>query len=536
MPAVPPTTAPAAPSDRPDGPERLLDLDTCAALTARFTEHAYDVDAVVAAIGEPAHAALGRNATVPARLALAGRDDPLATLTRLWLLQDRVPRRDLDRALPGLVPTLVDAGILAVGPGEGEDDVVALVDLRPYASDDGASGWIASDLTPGLDTRVTPMRPDFVLGVSSASSTLAQMTVRSPVGRALDLGTGCGVQSLHLARHAREVVATDLNPRALVLARLTADLDGVDVDLRQGDLYAPVAGERFDLVVTNPPYVLSPPTGERLTYREGTRTSDGLVEAVVRQGVEHLAEGGVLQVLANWAHVRGEGWTDRVGGWVPDGFDVHAVEREVLDPYAYVELWLADAGLTGAPDYLERYTAWCAYFDELGIEGVGMGWLLVRRPGGSEPGSEPGAARRTGPAHRTLESWPYGVEQPVAPAFARELEVVDAWRGATADEVLDTAWTLAPDVVEETTGAPGANDPASIVLRQQRGLRRAVALDTASAGVLGACDGDLTLRTLVETVAGLLDVDAGPLAVELVERVRDLAVDGLLTAGPAAGR
>ncbi|GAA3574828.1 class I SAM-dependent methyltransferase [Microlunatus spumicola] len=495
-------------------PDRLLTPDVCAALTAVFAGHRYEVDAVVAAIGEPAHAALGRNATVPARLALAGRDDPLATLTRLWLLQDRVPRRDLDRALPGLVPDLITAGIL-----EADDDTaVALVDLRPYASDDGASGWIASDLTPGLDTRVTPMRADFVLGVSSASSTLAQLTVRRPVNRAIDLGTGCGVQSLHLARHAREVVATDLNPRALVLARLTADLNGVAVDLREGDLYEPVAGERFDLVVTNPPYVLSPPTGERLTYREGTRRSDGLVEAVVRQGADHLAEGGVLQVLANWAHVRGEGWVDRVGGWLDPTFDVHVVEREVLDPYAYVELWLADAGLTGAPDYRERYAAWCAYFDDLGIEGVGMGWLTARRPAAS------------GPAHRTFESWPYAVEQPVAPAFAHELDVVDAWRGRSADEVLDTAWRLAPDVVEETTGAPGADDPSTIVLRQQRGLRRAVALDTAAAGVLGACDGELSLRTLVDTVAGLLDADGPALAVELVGRVRDLAVDGVVLA------
>ena len=494
----------------------LLDGDACAELTAAFLEHRYEVDAVVAAIGEPAHAALGRNATVPARLALAGRADPLATLTRLWLLQDRVPRRDLDRALPGLVATLADAGILAADG----DSAVALVDVRPYASDDGASGWVASDLTPGLDTRITPMRPDFVLGVSSASSTLAQLTVRRPVARALDLGTGCGVQSLHLARHARTIVATDLNPRALTLARLTADLNGITVDLREGDLYGPVAGERFDLVVTNPPYVLSPPTGERLTYREGTRTSDGLVEAVVRQGAEHLSDGGVLQVLANWAHVRGEDWTDRVGGWLDPGLDVHVVEREVLDPYAYVELWLADAGLTGAPDYPERYAAWCAYFDDLGIEGVGMGWLLARRPAAP------------GPAHRVLESWPYAVEQPVAPAFAHELDVVDRWRSRTADEVLDTAWRLAPDVVEETVGAPGAGDPSSIVLRQQRGLRRAVALDTASAGVLGACDGELSLRTLVETVAGLLDVGPDALAVELVDRVRDLALDRVLTAAP----
>ena len=59
-----------------------------------------------------------------------------------------------------------------------------------------------------------------------------------------------------------------------------------------------------------------------------------------------------------------------------------------------------------------------------------------------------------------------------------------------------------------------------------------MALGTAATGVLGACDGELTLRTLVETVAGLLDVGPGPLAVELAERVRDLAVDGLVTAAP----
>ncbi|SEP64016.1 DUF7059 domain-containing protein [Microlunatus flavus] len=501
-------------------PRRLLTPGQCAELTGVFVRHRYEVDAVVEAVGERAHAALGRNATVPARLALTGRDDPLATLTRLWLLQDTVGRADLDRALPGLVPVLADAGIVAAD-GSG---VRALVDLRPYASDDGDTGhdaWIASDLTPGLDTRVTPMRPDFVLGVSSASSSLAQLTVRRPVDRALDLGTGCGVQSLHLARHARTVVATDLNPRALVLARLTADLNGLDVDLRHGDLYAPVAGEQFDLVVTNPPYVLSPPTGERLTYREGTRTSDGLVEAVVRQGVEHLAAGGVLEVLANWAHVRGQDWRDRVAGWVPDGLDLHVVEREVLDPYAYVELWLADAGLTGARDYAERYAAWCAYFDDLGIEGVGMGWVVARRPAAG------------GTAHRTLEEWPYAVEQPVAPALAHELDVVERWRDRGADEVLGTAWRLAPDVAEETVGEPGAADPSSIVLRQQRGLRRAVALGTAEAGVLGACDGDLPLGTLVDTVAGLLDVDGDDLARELVERVRTLAVDGvLLEAGP----
>lgn len=484
-------------------------------LRAAFAEHRYDVDAVVDRIGPRAHAALGRNSTVAGVRTLGEDRDPLAVLTRLWLLQQPVPADALEVALPRLVAPLTDAGVLSRAGNE----VRAEVDVRPYASDDGASGWVVSDLSPNLDTETQPMRPDFVLGVSSASTTLAQLTLRRPVGRALDLGTGCGVQSLHLARHAGAVVATDLNPRALELARLTMVINDLDVDLRAGSLYEPVAGERFDLITTNPPYVMSPPRtdADRLAYREGTWTSDGLVERVVRAGPAHLNEGGTLQVLANWAHVEGHDWTERIDGWLADtGCDAHVVQREVLDPNAYVELWLADAGLAGSPDYRRRYVEWLDYFEALGIEAVGMGWLLLHRAGRDQP-------------WRRIEEWPYGVEQPIAPALAAELVAVERERGLTDEALLAHSWRLAADVVEETTGLPGAADPQHLVLRQQRGFRRAIEPGTAFAGVLGACDGDLPLSVLISSVAGLLEVDAEALTTEILPRIRSAVVDGFLS-------
>ena len=136
----------------------------------------YRVDAVVALVGAEAHTALARNSTVPAVRALGERDDPLALLTRLWLLQQPVPGPPLERALPGLVEPLVAAGILSVAGGE----VLARVDLRPYATD-GGDFWVAADLTPNLDTQVRPIRSDHVLGVSAASASLAQLTLRRPV-------------------------------------------------------------------------------------------------------------------------------------------------------------------------------------------------------------------------------------------------------------------------------------------------------------------------------------------------------------------
>ena len=78
-----------------------------------------------------------------------------------------------------------------------------------------------------------------------------------PGDRALDLCTGSGALAVALKKlcPGARVVASDLSADALVLARENADALGAEVEFRQGDLFAPVAGERFQLVVSNPPYV-----------------------------------------------------------------------------------------------------------------------------------------------------------------------------------------------------------------------------------------------------------------------------------------
>lgn len=490
----------------------VLSADQCRRLAARLTELDYTVDAVVSAIGDTAHRALGRNQTTPADRALTGRDDPLACLIRLWLLQQPVSATELSEALPGLDRALQWAGIVTVEQGRAS----ALVDLRPFAVDE-RTYWICADLTPGLDTVVTPTRSDLVLGVSSASTSLASLTPRAPVETAMDLGTGCGVQSLHLARHARRIVATDVNPRAIALAELSLQLNGVrGVELRLGDLFAPVSDDRFDLITTNPPYVMSPPgSGARLSYREGNLAGDAMVERIVRQGPGHLRPGGSLTVLGNWAHPAEGDWQERLAEWIPSGCDAHIVERELLDPCEYAEIWLADAGLMGSPGYRRHYAEWMDYFETLGIEAVGLGWILVRRTETNDPSIR-------------IEHWPYAVEQPVGPALVAEQNGVEISRRLADSDLLAMRWTLLDDVVEESTGVPGAADPQHLTLRSQRGMRRAVEVDTALGGVLGACDGELPLGVLIDSVAGLLDIDAATLGADLAPRIRQLLIQGYL--------
>lgn len=473
----------------------------------------YTTDDVLDRIGPLGQAGLGRNSTIAADVALGDAMDPLACLVRLFILQQDVPEEAAAAALD--LDEATAAGWLMTEGGL----VRALVDIRPYGSpDDGATGYLVSDLTPGMDQMTTPTRPDYVLGASPASLTLAEITMRQPVGRALDLGTGCGVQSLHLVRHADEVVATDLNPRALELARIGAELSSARIGFREGSLFEPVAGEVFDLIVSNPPYVMSPPGGERLTYREGDLLADGLVEAIVRQAPAHLAPGGSLQLLTNWAILEGVAWEDRLRGWVDGtGLDCWVIERERLDVFAYTEMWLTDAGLAGSADWEPQYRSWLAYFRELGISEIGMGWLLLTAAGREQP-------------HQRFESWPHAVAQPVGDVFVDNRRAVDA-ATQPLHQLLNSRPRLG-DVVQETVGEPGAEDPTHVVLRQRTGLLRAIKVGTADGAVLGALDGELTLGQVIAAVASVLGVEAADVGAQVVPVVRDALLDQLLLPEP----
>lgn len=378
----------------------LRDPDS-AARTARLRDAlraaGFTADGLLELLGAPAYAALARSETVPALRATRGTDAP-ATLVRLFLLQRPVPYDRAAAALP-VEDCLADGWLVRDG-----DEVRASVDVRPYGGPDGQDWWIVSDLgcavggaggiraaeeAAGVD------RAQLVLGVGGASTTLAGITVRTPVAKALDLGTGSGIQALHASAYATQVTATDLNPRALRIARLTLALSGApEADLREGSLFEPVGEETYDLIVSNPPFVISP--GARLTYRDGGMGGDDLCRTLVQQAAAHLNDGGYCQLLANWQHVEGEDWRDRLRSWVPRGCDAWIVQREVQDVTQYAELWLRDAGdhRTSPEEYAARYDAWLEEFEARKTKAVGFGWITLRKSGAEAPRS-PSRSGRT---------------------------------------------------------------------------------------------------------------------------------------------
>ncbi|MFT4298757.1 MAG: methyltransferase [Aeromicrobium sp.] len=484
------------------------DAATVRRLAAALRSADFTAGAVYALLGAEAHAALGRNETTPADRVTREADSPLAVLIRLFTLQRPVPRAAVDSALPGLVEPLTCAGLLAADGGE----VRALVDLRPYG-DEEHDWWVVCDLTPGLDAGPVEVGPEHVLGISEASSSLARLVVRRPAGRTLDLGTGCGVQALHLAQHSGAVVATDVNARALDMARLTAALNGVAVDVREGSLYEPVAGERFDLIASNPPFVVSPPEGERLVYRETGFAGDDVVRRLVEGASGQLTEGGLCQLLAAWIHPADGSWRERLAAWIePTGLDAWVVEREEVDLAAYTEMWLADSGHRGGPGYAEAYDRWLGWFAAQGIGSMGFGWINLCR------------AERVTPSVR-IEEYGGPVAGPVGADVQAWAEGVDA---LSAGDPLDRAWRTRPDAVQIEAGPVGAEDPATISVRLTQGLRRERTVDTVEAGLLSASDGDLTAGQILDALAHLLDLDAAAVRAQYAPAVTDLAADGFL--------
>ncbi|MGW3268078.1 DUF7059 domain-containing protein [Streptomyces sp. NPDC001056] len=496
--------APLPAADRPEAAARLRD----ALLAASFT-----ADGLLELLGAPVYAALARSETVPALRATRG-DTPLETLVRLFLLQQPVAHARVAAVLP--VEEAVGAGWLV---RVGGDELAATVDVRPYGGPGGEDWFIVSDLgcAVGGAGGIGQHAEGVVLGVGGASTTLAGITVRTPVGAALDLGTGSGIQALHASRHATRVTATDLNPRALHITALTLALSGAPAaELREGSLFEPLRDdERFDLVVSNPPFVISP--GARLTYRDGGMGGDDLCRSLVQQAGERLNEGGFAQFLANWQHVAGEDWQDRLRSWVPRGCDAWIVQREVQDVTQYAELWLRDAGdHRGDPaEYQARYDAWLDEFEARKVKAVGFGWITLRRTGAAEPSI-------------TLEEWPHPVEQPLGDTVRAHFERLDYLREHDDAALLTHHFRLVGEVVQEQVGLPGAEDPEHVVLRQHRGMRRATKVDTVGAGFAGVCDGTLSAGRILDAIAQLMGEDSVRLRDQTPAQIRLLVEQGFL--------
>jgi methylase of polypeptide subunit release factors len=424
---------------------------------------------------------------------------PLNTLIKLFILDRSV---DESRAAQAFAPVDLDAlrdiGLIEDGPR----GIRARVRLSVH------DGLIVAHDAYNPDRRDMPV--DHVLDVNATTIALSNLTVRRAVTRALEIGTGCGVLALVASRHADHVIGTDTNERALNIAAFNAALNGVtNVEWRLGSLFEPVAGERFDLIFCNPPYVISPDA--QFIFRDGGRRGDALCAEVVRRAPEYLADGGFATIMINWAMPDDEDWSAPLRRWV-DGnqCDSWLMLSAIQDPMSYAAIWNRSRDSEVYTSGLDR---WMRYFQELGITKLGLGVVVLRR-------------RDAGAAWVRADHCPDRITDPAGAHVERLFAAEDRLTALPGDEVLlDSAFAAAPDhqLHQRLTIEDGRYVIEAAEVRLVGGLAFHGSVDAYAIQLLARCDGRRSLREIADEIAGQNGVDrqaftnaCGPIARRLV--------------------
>jgi hypothetical protein len=392
-------------------------------------------------------------------------DDAFGTLASVFLFGAAADANRLASVIAPLELTrLADAGLLVISGGQ----VSATARLAPHGD-----YYIASDGSAESYTW-----RDFVPGIQSPSVTLAKLAVRRRIPRALDLGTGCGIQAILAAKHAEHVVATDVNPRALAFTGFNARLNAIDnIELRLGHSFEPVAGERFDLVVSNPPYVISPDTG--YTYRDSELPADELCRGIVEDAPAFLTDGGFAHLLVSWAHPREDEWAPPLREWVRGAdCDAWLLHYRTNDPLTHAASWLRPLGETDLPAYEAGIDRWTTHLNDLGIEAVGYGAVVLRR-------------RSSGQAWIREDHLPLDRLEPAGDHTLRVFAAQDLLERIEDADLLDARLELVPShrLVQHLEAAAGTYAVETQTLELTDGLCFTVGVDRHTASLLPHLDG-----------------------------------------------
>ena len=457
----------------------------------------------------------------------------VAVLTALFMLGEPVGAAALETALPrtGVAGALAIGLVVPTQSASGEQRYAPAVDLRPHEAEDAHGSvrwWVASDL--GELVTGQALAPDHVLGIGRAGLTLAALTPRKPVETALDLGVGCGIQTLYLLRHVRQVVATDISRRALEFTAFNVALAGVDsarVQLRQGNLLEPVAGQRFDLIVSNPPFVITPPSVRQagLPLMEYRDAGGPILPALVRGLEDHLNPDGVAVMLGNWEHREGTSWRTSVNQWIGKSLDAWIIQREVQDPVEYAAMWLRDGGLTperSGVAFENALAAWQEDFDSRQVSGVGMGYLVFHAPSVA-------ATSAVVEPWRVLEEVPTSGQGALGEHVAQVIAAHEALRGLDDAQVAALKLHTASGLSKEEALTP-TPVPTAPVIRQAEGFGRVIAVGMPEVALLSASDeGLLTVAQIAAAVASLTSEDQAAVLADMVAATRTFAHAGMVT-------
>jgi len=433
----------------------------------------------------------------------------LNTLIRLYFLGLPIPVEAARCALaPVSLEAWIEGGLLS--PPDSEGNIAPRVQI-----------WPMQNLTLAVDLpwrRATAPQPDFVVPPGPLTLQLANAMIRRPCNRILDLGTGSGLLAFLAAPYTETVVATDKNDRAIAFTQFNARLNQIE-NIRGliGDWFEPVAHQSFQLILCNPPFVISPT--QHYLFRDSGERGDVFCHRLVCSAVEYLEIGGFFQFTANIPHQEGHSWKSDLEAWF-EGLDCDVlvlVDRteEVSD---YAMTWILSTESKDPALVSQLYETWMDYFERERIEAVSYLLITVRRSAG-------------GPSWIQIDDPPCRIAGPCGDELVRFFESRDAFGGESkVEDLLSRRLILTPQIriEEEYSMTPGGLELGPIRVRKTGGLQYPLTIHRNVAGFLAGCDGSRTLRQVLEVWAHELGLDWDRALPVVLPAVRSLIERGVL--------
>jgi methylase of polypeptide subunit release factors len=437
-------------------------------------------------------------------------DPPLGDLVEFWYLGASL---DIDRAQaahhPVSLAELESAGLLHI---------------------DSASVAPTARITPVADVLVVHdpdglRRPDqeFVLGIGGSTRTLAALTIRRTVQQALDIGTGSGLHALFASEHAEHVVGTDISERALWFAQFNAALnDRAGIEFRRGDAFQPVAGESFDLVVANPPWVISP--DRHFTFRDTGSEGDSISRDVVRAAPQHLTRGGHATILVSWVVRDGEDPAQAPRSWVDQlPCDSLVLHHDSIVPADYADQFLMESSQTAPAAYTRALDRWVRYNERLGAVALGTGAVIMRRT--------------DGPPRVRVERMTTGADDG-GPQLERILDSFDGFDGPDGPALLEARFVPADDyrIEQHLSYTAGKYEAHPVILRLTRSAGVAAKVPPDLLEVVFLLDGEQSVGALIDHLAEVREQSVSELRAAVLPVLIQLHERGFVTAAAGGSR
>lgn len=441
------------------------------------------------------------------RLAYVTREaTPQNALVRLFLLGHSIDQATITDVLPESFLELCTRAELLEQAGDRIRATVVIVAI--------ADLLIASDAYHVLGS---DRAGEFVLPASTHSAGfLRKLTLRDSFATMLDLGCGSGIHALFAARHCDKVTAADISATAIAYTAFNARLNNIDnIECVEGSFFEPVAGRSFDLIVSNPPFVLGP--DDAFVYRDSQLELDQTCRELVADAPAFLNENGYLQMLCETVEIENEPWLERMKSWFEGtGCDAWILHSPTLHPVHYVANRASNV-TGGSLEESTGYDAWVDYFESRSVSAIHP--ILIT------------ARRRDANNWTHVHNLPGDIDGEAGEAVRKSIAACDFLERCASDAaLLDASLKISPDLTLEQQFSRQEQQwqPQLSTMRMTNGLPMDAEVDLPILAFLNQLDGQQTLQGTVEAFAKAVGADTAKLVADLLPIVRMFVGRGFL--------